>query len=99
MASRTSILETLRFVVKSPPDIKPKSTISTFALFFFDLKTSILSHPIWAVIILVIVGVPGLLYGRRKWLRSRKGAGFFKLDEKNGLLGGFGGGAGNGKAD
>jgi protein disulfide-isomerase len=97
MASRTSILETLRYVVKSPPEIKAKSTISSFALFFFDLKTAIIGHPIWTALILILIGFPVLVIGRRR-MRSRRG-GFFKLDEKNGLLGGFGGAGSNGKAD
>jgi len=102
MASRTSILETLRYVTKQSPELKPKSTISSFALFFFDLKSSIVSHPIWTTIFGVTLGVPMVLFARRRFLRSRRsGGGFFRLDEKNGLLGGFGGGAGqgNGKAD
>ena len=90
MASRTSILETIPKVVSSPPQIKPKSTIGSFEKFFFNLRGAISGHPFISVglIIGILVGV--LVYGRGRMRRSR--GGFFRLDEKDGLLGGNMGG-------
>ena len=89
MASRTSILETIPKVVCSPPKIKPKSTIGSFEKFFFDVRGAISGHPLLSVglIIGIVVGV--LVYGKGRMRRSR--GGFFRLDEKDGLLGNMGG--------
>jgi protein disulfide-isomerase len=84
MASRTSILETIKYVTASPPKIKPKSTISSFEKFFFDIRSAIGGHPFLSVGVLV-----GALLGA-VWLmrRKRRGrGGYFRLDEKDGLLG------------
>lgn len=93
MASRTSILETIPKVVSSPPKIKPKSTIGSIEKFFFNLRGAISGHPFMSVgLILGIVGGV-LMFGRGRvlgWRRSR--GGFFRLDEKDGLLGGSMGG-------
>jgi protein disulfide-isomerase len=90
MASRTSILETIPKVVASPPKIKPKSTIGSIEKFFFNVRGAISGHPFVSVglIIGIVVGV--LMFGRGKMRRSR--GGFFRLDEKDGLLGGNMGG-------
>ncbi|KAI9054909.1 hypothetical protein LZ554_002053 [Drepanopeziza brunnea f. sp. 'monogermtubi'] len=85
MASRTSILETIPKVVSSPPKIKPKSTISKFEKFFFDIRGAISGHPILSVCLFVgILGGAWWMKGRTR--RSR--GGFLRLDEKEGLLGG-----------
>ncbi|RFU35703.1 hypothetical protein B7463_g727, partial [Scytalidium lignicola] len=84
--SRTSILETIPKVVISPPKIKPKSTISRFEKFFFNLRGGISRHP-WVSIGVII----GVVFGASAWFRGRlrrSRGGFFKLDEKDGLLGG-----------
>lgn len=87
-------------MTKHPQELKAQSTVSSFALFFFDMKSAIASHPIWTAIVAILLGVPAMLYARKRWVRNRRGGGFFRLDEKNGLLGGFGhGGNVNGKAD
>lgn len=93
MASRTSILETIPKVVASPPKIKPKSTISNFEKFFFDVRGAISGHPYLSVGVLagILIGVAMWMKGRTR--RSR--GGFFRLDEKDGLLGG----PANGKVD
>ncbi|TVY60696.1 Uncharacterized protein LSUE1_G006792 [Lachnellula suecica] len=86
MASRTSILETIGKVSKSPPQIKAKSTISNFEKFFFDIRSGISGHPFLSlgVIAGMVLGV--MMYGKGR-MRRNKG-GFFRLDEKDGLLGG-----------
>jgi protein disulfide-isomerase len=86
MASRTSILETIPKVVSSPPKIHPKSTIGSIEKFFFNVRGAISGHPFVSVglIIGIVVGV--LMYGKGRMRRSR--GGFFRLDEKDGLLGG-----------
>jgi protein disulfide-isomerase len=93
MASRTSILETISKVVASPPKIKPKSTISSFEKFFFDLRGAISGHPFLSIGMIggILLGVTW--FGRGRIRRSR--GGFFRLDEKDGLLGG----TNNGKVD
>jgi protein disulfide-isomerase len=86
MPSRTSILETLKEVVVSPPKIKPKSTIGSFEKLFFDIRSAISGHK-WLSIGLAVLTVLGLLMGLRRRMRRSRG-GFFRLDEKDGLLGG-----------
>ena len=91
--SRTSILETLPRVVASPPKIKAKRTISSFEQVIFDLKSAALEHPILAGGLTLVVILAAGMWGRRRIRRNR--GGFFRLDEKDGLLGG----GYNGKAD
>lgn len=86
MASRTSILETIPKVIASPPVIKPKSTISNFEKFFFDIRGAISGHPYLSIGTIIAIVLAGVYYGRRRMRRSR--GGFFRLDEKDGLLGG-----------
>lgn len=86
MASRTSILETIPKVIASPPVIKPKSTISSFEKFFFDIRSTISRHPYLSVGTTLMIVAVVAWYGRKR--RSR--GGFFRLDEKDGLLGGNG---------
>jgi protein disulfide-isomerase len=86
MASRTSILETLPKVVISPPKIKPKSTISNFEKFFFDIRGAISGHPILSIGFIAGMVVSAFVWGRKRLRRSR--GGYFRLDEKDGLLGG-----------
>ena len=86
MASRTSILETIPKVVASPPKIKPKSTISNFEKFFFDVRGAISGHPYLSIGVIAGIVIGVAMYGRGRMRRSR--GGFFRLDEKDGLLGG-----------
>jgi len=90
MASRTSILETIPKVVSSPPKIKPKSTIRSIEKFFFNLRGAISGHPFLSVGLIFGIFIGVLWYGRGRMRRSR--GGFFRLDEKDGLLGGNMGG-------
>ncbi|KAG0649160.1 disulfide isomerase [Hyphodiscus hymeniophilus] len=90
MASRTSILETIPKVVASPPKIKPKSTIGSFEKFFFNLRGAISGHPYLTVGLFIGILAGASIYGRGRMRRSR--GGFFRLDEKDGLLGGSMGG-------
>ena len=86
MASRTSILETIKYVtLAGPPQIKPKSTISRFEKFFFDIRSAISGHKIVSIAVLV-----GFLLGAVLFTRNRRRGkkGYFRLDEKDGLLGG-----------
>jgi len=83
--SRTSILETLSQIVKSPPKIKPKLTIGAFEKVIFDIRSTGSHHPILTIGSIVVLILVGSLWGRKR-LRSRRG-GFFRLDEKDGLLG------------
>ena len=85
MASRTSILETIPKVVASPPKIKPKSTISNFEKFFFDVRGAISGHPFLSIGVIAGIVLSVTMWGRGRARRSR---GFFRLDEKDGLLGG-----------
>ncbi|EHK99924.1 hypothetical protein M7I_4179 [Glarea lozoyensis 74030] len=89
MASRTSILETIGKVSVSPPKIKPKTTISSFEKFFFDIRHAISGHPFLSIGVLAGVLLGVLVYGRR---HRRQRGGFFRLDEKDGLLGANGAG-------
>jgi len=91
--SRTSILETIPKVVSSPPKIKPKYTVSKIEKLIFDIRGVGAEHSYLTVGLLIVIVLAGLHFGRRR-MRKNKG-GFFKLDEKNGLLGGNA----NGKAD
>lgn len=86
MASRTSILETIPKVIASPPVIKPKSTISNFEKFFFDIRGAISGHPLLSIGTILGLIAAVAWYGRGR-IRRTKG-GFFRLDEKDGLLGG-----------
>jgi protein disulfide-isomerase len=92
MASRTSILETIKHVTVSPPKIKPKSTISSFEKFFFDIRSAIGGHPFLSVGVMVCALIATVWVMRR---RRRGRGGYFRLDEKDGLLGG----GANGKVD
>ncbi|KAH8659165.1 hypothetical protein BGZ60DRAFT_471864 [Tricladium varicosporioides] len=93
MASRTSILETIGKVVKNPPAIKPKTTISKFEKFFFDLRGAFSGHPFLSVGVIAGMVLGAMMWGRGRMRRNR--GGFFRLDEKDGLLGG----GMNGKVD
>ncbi|TAQ91075.1 hypothetical protein B7494_g634 [Chlorociboria aeruginascens] len=84
--SRTSILETIPKVVTTPSVIKPKSTISSFEKFFFDIRGSISGHPILSIGVIAGIVISVFIWIRGKMRRSK--GGFFRLDEKDGLLGG-----------
>ncbi|KAI0132462.1 thioredoxin-like protein [Xylariales sp. AK1849] len=97
--SRTSILETISKVTVSPPQIKAKSTISSFEKIFFDIRMTFSDHPYLSVGCLA-----GLVLGCASWYRGRlrRNRGHFRLDDKlpvrelkEGLLGN----TANGKVD
>lgn len=93
LASRTSILETIPKVITASPSIKPKSTVGRFEKFFFDIKRAIADHKILSILFLIGGGFGGYVYFKRRVRRGR--GGFFRLDDKDGLLGG----SSNGKVD
>ncbi|RDL33617.1 uncharacterized protein BP5553_07985 [Venustampulla echinocandica] len=93
MPSRTSILETIGKVVHSPPKIKAKTTVSSFEKLFFDIRGAISGHPFLSIGIFAGIVLGAMTWGRGRIRKSR--GGFFKLDEKDGLLGGNS----NGKVD
>ncbi|CCU75971.1 disulfide isomerase/thioredoxin [Blumeria hordei DH14] len=84
LASRTSILETIPKVVSSPPKIKPKSTISKFEKFFFDLKLIFSGHPFLCAGCIVIILLGSLSWGRGRARRNR--GGFLRLDDKDKMI-------------
>lgn len=94
MASRTSILETIGKVNQSPPKIKPKTTVSSIEKFFFDIRGAISGHPFLSLGVIAGIALGVMVWGRGRMRRQR--GGFFRLDEKEGLLGGVNGG---GKVD
>ncbi|KAI9833533.1 MAG: hypothetical protein M1826_007147 [Phylliscum demangeonii] len=108
--SRTSILETLPKIVSSPPKIKPKSTASSLETLVFTIRRAANRHPYLMSGVLLAAFVALTLWSRRMIRRAKghghfpsgsgQGAGFFKLDGKEGLIGSAGlGGAPNGKVD
>ena len=113
MPSRTSILETLPKVLASPPKITAKSTTSSIVRVFMETRKAIRNHPYLGLGILVVVLAVLATWGRTRIRRGKgamglmngsgSGTGFFKLDGKDGLLGGVGlgggGGGQNGKVD
>ncbi|KAK7754129.1 hypothetical protein SLS62_003975 [Diatrype stigma] len=89
--SRTSILETISKVTASPPEIKPKLTISSFEKVFFDIRVTFTEHPYLSggCVLGLTLGVVSLLRGR-----SRRNRGAFRLEDnlpikeiREGLLG------------
>lgn len=89
--SRTSILETISKVTASPPEIKPKLTISSFEKIFFDIRMTFTEHPYLSggCVLGLTLGVVSLFRGR---LRKNRGA--FRLEDnlpikeiREGLLG------------
>lgn len=89
--SRTSILETISKVTASPPEIKPKLTISSFEKIFFDIRMTFTEHPYLSggCVLGLALGVFSLFRGR---LRKNRGA--FRLEDnlpikeiREGLLG------------
>lgn len=84
IASRTSILETIPKIVSSPPKIKPKSTISKFEKFFFNIRGKINGHPYFSILSLVGIALGALTWSKGRARRNR--GGYFKLDDKDRLL-------------
>ncbi|RYP15266.1 hypothetical protein DL767_010344 [Monosporascus sp. MG133] len=89
--SRTSILETISKVTASPPEIKPKLTISSIEKIIFDIRMTLFEHPYLSggCILGLTLGVFSLFRGR---IRRNRAA--FRLEEnipikelREGLLG------------
>lgn len=93
-ASRTSILETLGKVVTSPPKIAAKSSTGSISRVFFTIRKFCTGHPWLALGMVIGFVLAASIFGRSRMRRRAFGStgGFFQLDEKNGLLGGNGGG-------
>jgi protein disulfide-isomerase len=90
--SRTSILETLNKIVTSPPKIPPKFTISRFEKVIFDIRMTASEHPFLTAAVVIVA----LLFALWSRVRTRRlKGGYFRLDEKDGLLGR----SSNGKVD
>ncbi|KAI6244577.1 hypothetical protein HI914_07511 [Erysiphe necator] len=85
MPSRTSILETIPKVVSSPPKIKAKSTVSKIEKLFFDIRAGVRQHPYLTSVCLLGIVIGTLYLGKDKARRSR--AGFFRLDDKDRIIG------------
>jgi protein disulfide-isomerase len=98
MPSRTSILETLPRIVSSPPRLTPKSTIGAFENVFFQIRNFGTYHPYLSIVALiasVVMLLVVLRNGREiRQTLSRNSSGYFRVGEKDGLLG-----HGAGKAD
>ncbi|KAF2662661.1 hypothetical protein K491DRAFT_673153 [Lophiostoma macrostomum CBS 122681] len=92
--SRTSILETIGKVVKSPPQITAKSTTGRFTGIFYQVRGFCSGHPWVALGVAIGFLLAGSLFGKSRMRRRTFGntGGFFQLDGKEGLLGGAGGG-------
>jgi protein disulfide-isomerase len=80
--------------------LTPKSTIGTFENIIFQIRNFGTYHP-WLSIVVLIGAIIGLFYVLRngptiKKSLSRSSSGYFRLDGKEGLLGGP---TSNGKAD
>jgi len=100
--SRTSILETLPKVVINPPKLTPKSTISRFEKFFFNIRQAVTGHVWITLIIIAVVLAAGSFLSKRRVRRGRSfgsDTGFFNLDTKEKLLSSLGGSTTNGKVD
>jgi protein disulfide-isomerase len=96
--SRSRILATLGDVLSKSPSIPAKSTSSSIERVFLWFKSGSNGHP-WAAIIFFLVAILGLAFWGRGKIR-RKAAGYFRLDGKEGILGGLGvGGPAGGKVD
>ncbi|RYO86826.1 hypothetical protein DL764_008939 [Monosporascus ibericus] len=89
--SRTSILETISKVTASPPEIKPKLTISSIEKIIFDIRMTLFEHPYLSggCILGLTLGIFSLFRGR---IRRNRAA--FRLEEnmpikelREGLLG------------
>lgn len=84
-ASRSSILDTLKEVTKSPPSISPKSTSGTFMSIFHSVRRFGSNHTI-LMLGLAVAGIAASYLLKR---RRRTGS-YFQLGEKDGLPGGLG---------
>lgn len=63
-------------------------TISSLEKIFFNIKGAMHSHKYITMLIFAGAVFGALYYGRNRLRRSRNG--FFKLDEKDGILGNLG---------
>lgn len=109
LPSRSSILETLRRIVSSPPKISPKRTMSVFGHAWWVIKGQILEHPFLSAG-LGLLSLAAFVWWSRRVVSLRaveRGYGYFRVGEKgagggpmDGLLGvGSGGGQQAGKKD
>lgn len=101
--SRTSILETISKVTASPPEIKPKLTISAIEKVFFDIRMTFTEHPYLSggCVLGLALGFFSLFRGRVARSRNRSNTAFRLEDNlpikeiREGLLGN----TANGKTD
>ncbi|KAF3360174.1 hypothetical protein VDGD_00502 [Verticillium dahliae] len=104
LLSHTSILDTLPKVTASPPEIRPKTTLSFISKLFFDFRMSFVDHPFLSVGAVLAIMIAGAGWVRNR-MRRHRGGHFVRLDDswstkelmKEGLIGG--GPSGNGKVD
>lgn len=94
LISRTSILGTLSSVVTSPPKIASKSSTGSFQRFFFRISSFCTGHPWLALGMVIGFILAASIFGKSRMRRRAFGStgSYFQLDDKNGLLGGNGGG-------
>ncbi|KAF1960802.1 thioredoxin-like protein [Byssothecium circinans] len=85
--SRASILETIAKVTKNPSTISPKYTHGAFKSFLLSTQNFLTGHPFIALGMVIGVVVAASMATKR-----RRRGGFFQVGEKDGLLGGNGGG-------
>ncbi|KAF1980221.1 thioredoxin-like protein [Bimuria novae-zelandiae CBS 107.79] len=83
--SRSSILDTVKEVTKTPSSIAPKSSSGTFASMYYFIRHFGTNHPFLAIgLALAGIAVSFMLKKRRR------SGGYLQLGEKDGLLGGNG---------
>jgi protein disulfide-isomerase len=81
-------------VLSKSPSIRSKSTSTKIERVFFLAKAGASGHPWITVTLFVVAMIVAAFWGRGR-IRRKASAGFFRLDGKEGLLGG----QGQGKVD
>ncbi|KAH0604532.1 uncharacterized protein H6S33_006909 [Morchella sextelata] len=84
--SRSAILDTLKAVIADPPKIQSKSSTNRLYSVFYRLRSGFGHHPVLSTFGAIVLIVVAAVYG--KGLMRRRAGGFFKLEGKEGLLGG-----------